>query len=117
MIALQDDAFFGLLIRDAHLVADLFACISSLHIDSDGNSVTHNLADIDNMVKHIVVNWVGITCGIHALLHFLLLSQFTYNTKKVVDDHKGYDMSCLKGKQISIYVYMVLCLSCSFTLR
>ena len=39
MIALQDDspshAFFGLLIWDAHLAADLFTCISSLHIGRD----------------------------------------------------------------------------------
>ncbi|KAL0007552.1 hypothetical protein SO802_009054 [Lithocarpus litseifolius] len=48
MIALQDDspshAFFGLLIQDAHLVADLFTCISSLHIGRDDNSEAHNLA-------------------------------------------------------------------------
>ena len=48
IIALQDDspshAFFGLLIWDAHLAADLFTCISSLHIGRDGNSVAHNLA-------------------------------------------------------------------------
>ena len=48
MKALQDDssslASFGLLIRDAHLIADLFTCISFLHVGRDGNSIAHNLA-------------------------------------------------------------------------
>lgn len=48
MNALEDDysslASFGLLIRDAQLLAGLFNCISFLHVGRDGNSVAHNLA-------------------------------------------------------------------------
>ena len=37
-------ASYGLLIHDAHLLANLFTSISFQHVDRDGNYVAHNLA-------------------------------------------------------------------------
>lgn len=37
-------ASYGLLIRDAHLLAGLFTSISFQHVGRDGNYVAHNLA-------------------------------------------------------------------------
>ena len=48
MTALRDSspsvASYGLLICDAHLLADLFTSISFQHVGREGNYVAHNLA-------------------------------------------------------------------------
>ena len=48
MAALRDPspslASFGLLIRDAQLMANLFTCISFQHVGRVGNNVANNLA-------------------------------------------------------------------------
>ena len=74
MKALQDDsssfASFGLLILDAHLIADLFTCISFLHVGRDGNSVAHHLA---RQAHHVIGFFVKME-----VFHFTISPQYFF---------------------------------------